>query len=396
MDEKSQFQYCPNLSNLTIHQAKIVNYSNTISAAIGLALIFLLLCLLVLHKAYKTTLQRIFFYYTTATAITLIDKVLNVELQFDLSNNFCIWLAFLQQWWILTVQLLVLSLVLYLCCNTYQKLRSRSLFPCFRSVSKRCITATEVLYTSLAVLLPLVYLWMPIKHHKYGLSQTVCWSKVHDENCNPIKEGVRFYGELITLLRSLVAVGFLVLMVMFHLVIMNRYQKNRKNEYNTLCRALVLLTLFSASVVAKLSENIANLPIITPHINDFLYDLIDELVQTVIYILLPLGFAVYLYSPNKLRLRSLKHAARGWCECGCIGKHCCNQKRCSTKPKDRALRGNDIENEDSSTFESSINDSTPSYTASYSSPYTNEFTNITEIISSTDCHTVHKYGSTWI
>ena len=166
MEAKSQFQYCPNFSDLTIHQAEVANYSTTISSAICLTLLLLLLGLLVLYKAYKTTLLRLFFYYSTATAIALVVRVLNVELQFDVDRNFCNWLAFLAQWWVMTVHLLSLSLVIYLTSKTYQKLRSRPLFPCFKNVSKRCIIVMEVLYTSLAVLLPLVYVWVPLKHHK--------------------------------------------------------------------------------------------------------------------------------------------------------------------------------------------------------------------------------------
>lgn len=385
--EKSQFLYCPNLSNITVHQAKIVNYSNTVSSAIGLALILLLLSLLILYKAYKTTLQRLFFHYTTATAITFTSAVLNIELQFDVDRSFCSWLAFLSQWWYLTVQLFGLILIVHLSAATYLKLRSKSLLPCFSKISKRCAIVMEVLYTILAVLLPLSYLWMPIKQHKYGLSQSLCWIKAHDELCNRIKEEIWFYGALISFLRLLVTIVFLALIVMLHLVIMTKYQQNRDSRCNSLCRAVVLLVIFSTSVVAMLLDNIVSLPNMNPLINDFLYDLIYGLVQTIINALLPVGFAVYLYSPNKLRFKSLKKAAREWCKCEWV---CPHQMRRSARHRARPPRGNRTENEDSHTFESSIHYSAPSHTT-YSSPYTNEFTHITEIISTTDSETVPKY-----
>ena len=294
-------------------------------------------------------------------------QVFNIELQFDVNRNFCHWIAFLAQWWVMTVHLLSLSLVIYLTSKTYQKLRSRPLFPCFKNVSKRCIIVVEVLYTSLAVLLPLVYVWVPLKHHKYGLAQNVCWLVMYDTNCNIIEGGIlyiRIYGNIIFVLHSLVTLMCLVLITMFYIMIL-KYQQNRESRYNhTLHRALILIVVLCISVMAKLSQTIANLGhlgFINIPINAFYYQLIDELIQTIIGTMLPLGFAVYMYSPNKLRPGSLKNAAREWHACKC--SHCC------------CCRAN---KENFDMFESSIQYFTPNRTT-YSTSYTNEFINIAEM-----------------
>ena len=400
MEVKSQFQFCPNFSNLTIYQAKVSNYSTTISSAICLSLLVLLLGLLVLYKAYKTTLQRLFLQYTTAVAITNVVRVLNVELQFDVNKNFCNWLALLEQWWVMTVQLLALSLVIYLSYETCQKLRSRPLFPCYKNVSKRSAILIEVLYTSLAVLLPLVYVWMPMKHHKYGLAQSLCWSVTYDINCNIVERGKLYFNTheiIIFTLDIIVTLSVLVMIVMFHLKIFKN-QQNRESKYNnTKFRALVFLAVLCISVMAKLSQDIVNLGyigIINIPIDAFYFELINELVQTIVSTMQPLGFAVYLYSPNKLRPRYLKNAAREWLKCKWTCAHCCC---CKSHPwarvESRTPLVNRISNEGTTTFEGSISCYIPSYTT-FSTPYTNEFTNITEIISSSKCQTVPNYGGT--
>ena len=380
MEAKSQFHFCPNFSDLTIYQAKVANYSTTISSAICLSLLLLLLGLLVLYKAYKTTLQRLFLEYTTAVAITNVVRVLNIELQFDVNKNFCNWLALLEQWWVMTVQILALSLVLYLFSETCQKLRSRPPFPCFKNVSKRSAIVIEVLYTSLAVLLPLAYVWVPMKHHKYGLAQSLCWLVTYDTNCNEIEGGkvyVNVYENLIFTLQSIITLLLLGLIMLFYVMIL-RYQWNRESRFNNnVCRASVVLLVLCITVLAKLSETITNLGylgILNLPINAFYYDVIDDLIQTIAGTTLPLGFAVYLYSPNKLRPGSLKKAAREWHEGKWTCAHCCSPR---------------ASNKDFNTYESSNQYFTPNITT-YSTPYVNEFINIAEM---TEYQTVPQYGT---
>ena len=203
---------------------------------------------------------------------------------------------------------------------------------------------------------------------------------MYDTNCNIIEGGilyVRIYGNIIFVLHSLVTLMCLVLITMFYIMIL-KYHQNRESRYNnTLHRALILIVVLCISVIAKLSQTIANLEhlgFINKQINAFYYELIDELIQTIVGTMLPLGFAVYLFSPNKLKLASLKNAAREWLGCKWTCSHCC------------CCRAN---NTNFDIFVSSNQYFTPNI-ATYSTSYTNEFIKIVEM---TEHQTVSQYGT---
>ena len=398
MELRSQFQYCPNSSALTTDQAKVANYSYVISGGLGLTTTLVLLSLLILYKAFKTALQRLFLYFTLAVGISDVIQVLNVELQFEGSRDFCSWLGFLGQWTSLSFRLLAIGLVLYISAVTFQKFRSHSLCLCSKTVSTKFIVFLEVLYLSAIILIPGAGLSVVLKQHEYGLSESTCWLKVCNDTHDPMKNHSSYYS-LVNLsapiFQTILLLALLVLMMMFHLTIL-KYQQSREVKHSSLCRSLLLFSIVLISMMAKLCEAAVNLHPKRFSVNYFYYDLFDELIQTIINNLLPFGFAVYLYSPKKLKLASMKKAFQEWHDCYALCSYCCRGSRvCWFIKYKRSQPSNDnVDDEDSNTFEGSVNYSTPSHTT-YSTPYTNEFTEITEILScAQEDNKVSKYGTT--
>ena len=94
MKHQSQFLNCYDLP--LVSQLETVNYINTLFRAVGFLVLLSLLGLLVLYRAYHSTLQRLHLTLTIVTTLNTAVTVLNVELQFDVDqrseNQYSTWL----------------------------------------------------------------------------------------------------------------------------------------------------------------------------------------------------------------------------------------------------------------------------------------------------------------
>ncbi len=368
-DNSSQFIYCPNVSSLTIQQAKIANYVVTISAAACLAFMLVQLSLLLLYKAYKTALQRLFFHYAFSTSVYLMSTVLMIELQFNISKKICSWLAFIKEWWYLNANLLLLGLVVTLTVTTYSKMRSKHSHLCR---SRKLSLIFELLFTVLAFLLPLSYLWKIMERHRFGLYGSMCWMEMYNETCDLVSEGELRFSTVIVILQLLVVIIYSVLLIVLHLVIVKKYKQDRKSRLKFLGRALFLLVICDISALYVIIHHSMSHPKAYSKLNHVVYDIVDGLLENILGVLLPVAFGLYIYSPKKLLWKELKKAFDEFPICSLSSSNCCKLKNES--------REFDKLNGHSETFEASSDRVVPSHTT-YSSPYTNEFTDITEIIS---------------
>ena len=384
----SQFHNC---SGLSISELRQINYINIITSIVCLIVLLLLLAFLVLYKAFKTTLQRLLLHLVIATTLNTTVNVLNIELQYDLDERFCMGIGFADTWSSNLIELFNFSLTAYLMVLTYKRLDGRKVSCCFKCCKGS--TIKELVCVCIIYILPLCYLWVPFYHHTYGMSDTVCWIRSTDNDCNPINNSrIDFFTLEATnfFLSVVVIISFTVLILTFLSLIM-QYHRTREHGFKTLCKMLVLTLVLSVSTLMKISQMVVN--VITDFfkvkVNVYWYNAIDNSAQIISSLLVPLGFTIYLYSLKKLRIRSIKKAAVKWCTC--CPRH--------VKSKERAKKivfKNEciIEDGESTTINSSIENETPSYTMPpQSSPYTNEFTDITEVISSFECKKNSKYGS---
>ncbi len=387
MEVDNQFTNC---SHLSIHRVKIVNLISVVFSAASFLLLLLFLAFLVLYRAYGTTLQRLFLYLTIATALNAMVDMFSIELQFDVDDKskFCAWIGFGDKWTSNTIELFNFCFTVYLITIAYQKIRGRQLH-CLGGCRRHPVL-TEVLCTLVIIFLPLSYLWVPAYHRTYGLGDTVCGIKRFDKNC----EEVKYHKLDSTILESvslslhmIVIFSFLTLIVILS-VLLFKLRKSREESLtlSTVGRALFLMFMIGISTCIRVSQLGVNISIhfFSITVNHYFYDAIDNSAYTLSSVMTPLGFAVYLYSPRKLRIRSLKRAVKKWmCRC-CYD--------CYSKRQELASP-HTIDEDGVGSVKTSIVRNDPSHTTPISTPYTNEFTAITEVTSHTpNSHTPNSQG----
>ncbi len=366
---ESQFYNC---SSSSLSRSTI-NYICTVTSSICLTILLLLLVLLIFYRAYKTILQRLYLYFLIATVLNTLVYALNVELQLDIDKRFCSWLGFLEIWSENLTQLLTFGLTVYLVAMTYRKLRGKDFKKNFRA-------SWEVIYICGTILFPMVYLWVPFHHNTYGISETICWMKTYDIDCNPINmTNIDYTIVNITnwLLKIIVLISFLALIAVFYSVL-KRYRDPRHKNSGAIGRSLILIVLLCISTVFEFSEMVVNLLYLSQKIDAtaLLSALLFDTVLIIPNLLVPIGFAVYLYSPKKLSIKSIKQEALNWRGC------CYRRKKQYINIDDKGLK----------TIHNSSAGYVPSHTTCTTAiPYTNEFTNIAESIMLNPGET--KYGA---
>ncbi len=387
---ESQFLNCS--SSPSVGQLKRANLSNTIFSIVCLAILLLLLALLVLYKAYRTTLQRLLVYITVSTALSVLDTISSVELQFDIDPRVCMWIGFGDIWSNTLIEFFSFGFVVCLIATSYHQLRGmrckfrREWFCCMKHK-----VLTEVVYTCATVLFPLTFLWVPLYHQSYGLSETVCFMKTYDDQCRLLNQSrvesisLQFLG---LAFEVVIIVSFLVLIVVFSLLIVKLKRSSENYSFKTSGRTIFLIAMLCISLVLKIANFVVNcVRILDETANVIEYDAIDNPVYIVSNIVIPVGFATYLYPPSRLRPKSLRRAARKWMCCQCHRK----KKKTRTQPPEVDRYGNyiydDHEDDISEGMETSpegetdFSSRTTTYTPSLYTP--NDCTDMTEHLVST-------------
>ncbi len=173
-----------------------------------------------------------------------------------------------------------------------------------------------------------------------------------------------------------------------------KLRHSRKENLETIGRAVFLIAMIGISMCMRVAEFEVNVATQFFHvtINDYSYDAIDNSALYISNLMVPLGFAVYLYSPRKLGIKSLKKAAKQWMMC-CRHCHSHRSETKKTQTKSDPQNSGIIDDDGLESIEFSVEQAVPSHTTCFSSPYTNEFTDITEIVSSLECKSTPRYGS---
>ena len=390
--ENSQFNNC---SGQGISLLKRANLISVAFSAASLLVLLVFTALLVFYRAYRTTLQRLFLYLTIVTALDCTVSVLDVELQFGVDSVFCTWIGFGDVWTSNLIELFNFSFTVYLIITAYQRLKGREI-QCLGGCRRHPVL-TEGVCVTITIILPLGYLWVPFYHHSYGLAEAVCWIKKYQSNCDDVKDyaldSITF--EILNLsLHIIVIITFIALIIALSVLIV-KLRGSPRESAGTVGRALFLVVIIGITTCIRVAQCVVNIGTAFLHwkINDYLHDSINDCGYTISNLMVPLGFAVYLYSPSKLRIRSLKRAAKKWV-CCCL-RHRQKSKTKKKRTKSDPTRNGIIDDDGLESIESSIEQDIPSHTTGYSSPYTNEFTDITEIVSSHDCKSQsrRKYGS---
>jgi hypothetical protein len=368
-----------NCSNNTIvSELKRASLIGVVFSGASLLLLVLLLAVLVLHRAYRTSLQRLLLYLITAAILSNVVITLNIQLQFDVHSKFCEWVGFFDVWTTNLLDLLSLSFTVYLIVTAYQEFNGKRL-QCMWCCRRHPVL-TEILFLIVVTLLPLIYLLKPVLRHSFGLGVFACWVKTLDENCTElVNHEVMVTVDVVDLVLRLANILSLLALIV---VVCMPVTKLRRNRVETVGRAvfLVLMIILSRSItvaffVLDMIPNLADKLPLYPAVS------ISGCILSNLFVIL--GVTAYLYSPRKLSIKSLRRAARKWTCCERFKHH--GKRRVNTKPSGIT------DDHELASVEISVEQDIPSYTIALTAPYTNGFTDVTEIMNS---HRTTKYGTT--
>lgn len=368
MEVGSQFDNC---SLVNSSELIIANLIDVTTNAASFVLLLLFLALLVLHKACKTTLQRLLLCLTIVTALYAMVTSLNIELQFDFQTSaefkFCKWIGFSNAWISNLIELFSLAFTVQLITITYQSFKGREIN--FLNSCRKHPVLAEIVCILVITLLPLSYLSKPLADKTFGRSGTLCWINVTCKGHSRSGNENAYLSVIMLFLHLTVTLAFAILIIVITMnTVKVRYSRGeyvgtiRKTAFLII---VIAITLFirTAQFGVYMAINFKN-----ETTTEYRYVAYDSTLYSITNVMVPLGFAVYLYSPKKLGITSLRKAAKQW---GCCKRRSIYRNMKNTIGDDDGLVS----------IESSIKQDSPSQTTAFRSKYTNQFTDITENVS---------------
>ena len=234
-------QFLPDCTDFSFNQLKTFNLVTGISGAVCLLISLLIVVfLLCVFKAYKTTMQRLIIYNAVLTILYQFGNVLQLEHQFSYKGQttvcsilgaFYMYIANVTFTFAAVIITYLLYLVLQLCITG-------SL-----SQSKFISYVVESLCIGIAFILPLTFLWTPFLHNGFGLGGFYCWIKNVDSNCT------KYNTDLIIMYAVLEATSVEMLVsscIVFAVYCRIRTEVKRKQYVYTLVRKTCFLVSFHA------------------------------------------------------------------------------------------------------------------------------------------------------
>ena len=178
--EESQFLL--QCTNFTQQQLESINLARGVCGLGCLLTASFVLLLLLLSKAYKTTLQRLFIYLTVMTV--LLETCLSVQLehyfQYSHQETFCEVLGFFSEYIGSVTYTFTNEISIYLVYVVYSTLKGKTI----SQSETGCLSKSlELVLVSIAVIFPLLYTWVPFIDGNYGLNGATCWIETLDKNC---------------------------------------------------------------------------------------------------------------------------------------------------------------------------------------------------------------------
>ena len=322
-----------------------IRLAGSITSSVCLVVASLLFLLLIFHKAYTSTLQRLLLYLMIFSVIQEACLSVGYATQFEYSEHeaFCDMISIVWQWSTTVSYLLTLAMIVYLPYKIYQQFKGGP-FPRL-SRSKCCRVALECLFIFIVLVLPLTYI-LPLAHCGYYLLQSqLCRMSFIDQVTNPFEENctsIMFSSQVPYYVGGIDFVGMFVVIIALSVVfccLACKYRETRATLRRTLCQTLILLGFFVVYFIIELGfsfgvsfgvrNDVAKV--------DSLLELL-EVILVVVAVILPLfqlmfpfTFLFYLHSCNLFRWRAIKRAAAEWrCFRSCCGIE--NTREAATAP----------------------------------------------------------------
>ena len=179
MDSSSQFFL--NCSDLSINDLATINLTFCLTG--GVVSIFITL-FLVIHRAYKSVLQRLFLYVMIAMIVRELLFAASIEHQFKYKGQeqVCILIAYVHNWSGMINFVHTVGIMIYLLILVRYVAKGETAPRLLQTKSRRMVA--EVLYVLVSSLVTLGYATVPLFNNNYGLAGYLCWIKSLDEDCH--------------------------------------------------------------------------------------------------------------------------------------------------------------------------------------------------------------------
>ena len=360
-----------NCSNFTLAQLEGLNYTRSISAMVSAVVTLLVLLGLICNKAYKTTLQRLFFYLTIVVLLQLVFISMDIQLQFQFSHQdeLCHWIAFLIIWMAIATYFFAIGITIHVLHLVYSQLRKNDSNIQPQRLSRLKITL-EIALVLVCILTPLTFLWVPFYHGTYGVALKSCWIINMNKECKILgfKDQISFSFGIFEAASFIIVAAFAAIAILF-CVFAFRYKLTRRHHLRTISQTLLLMTFLTISAFLELIG-----------LMQFLYNTLSgnslpygvqvtyEGVVPISQMIIPLGFITYFYSLKKFKCVNFKCKGQRWRKV-CL---CCLGNRRATSPYILPTNTNGPATAPESTRQE------PPSESYFDVPYTGEFTSITD------------------
>ena len=180
-----------NCSKWPESQFRSLSLIQGLTAVVCLALCILILLLVLCRKAFQSVLQRLFIYLIVSTMCYLAAVGLQGSHYFnytDPDDKLCEAVGFLNGYTAAVQYMFFFGLTLFLLirvCTPY--LNEHCTQCCTWQQQRLTRLLLETLFIAIPIILPLLYCWVPLVQHKYGLIGPWCWIRNHQRiNCSEI------------------------------------------------------------------------------------------------------------------------------------------------------------------------------------------------------------------
>ena len=182
MDNTSQF--FSNCSDLSIKDIATINLAFCVTGGVCCCIAIFITLLLVICRAYKSVLQRLFLYVMVATIVRELFLAASIEhhFKYDGQEQVCIWIAFFYDWGGIIKFVHMVGIMTYLFFLVRYVAKGETAPRLLQTKFRRVVA--EVLYILVSTVISLGYATVPLFTHKYGLAGSWCWIKELDENCH--------------------------------------------------------------------------------------------------------------------------------------------------------------------------------------------------------------------
>lgn len=242
-------QFFTNCSNLTADDLIAINLSFSGTGAVCCFISTIIFLLLLICRAYKTVLQRLFLYLMVATAMRelLIAASLEHHFKYHGQDKVCTWVAFLYNWTGILLFVFTVGILIYLFFLVQYVAKGNTVPHILQSKRRR--VSLEILYIVVPSILTFAYASVPYFTHNYGLAGAWCWIRALDDNCKMTLSGLLaqlFHGHIFYEAGGIIGIILTVAVAVVYYRLPISLQEARK----LIRKTFVVMICFLLSVIA--------------------------------------------------------------------------------------------------------------------------------------------------